>query len=103
MAGALPEWLEPMAATLTEKRFNDPEWLFERKYDGIRLLLHKQTDAHGSVLCGAYTRNRGDWLELIPGLSGSIQCLPASCCTVRRSWSSPPNDMPSCRILPVSI
>jgi len=53
-----------------------PVWV-ERKYDGIRLLLHKQTDAHGSVLCGAYTRNRGDWLELIPGLTGSIQCLPA--------------------------
>ena len=53
-----------------------PVWV-ERKYDGIRLLLHKETDAHGSVLCGAYTRNRGDWLELIPGLSGSIHCLPA--------------------------
>ena len=53
-----------------------PAWI-ERKYDGIRLLLHKDTDAHGSVLCGAYTRNRGDWLELIPGLPASIRMLPA--------------------------
>ena len=29
-----------------------PVWV-ERKYDGIRLLLHKDSDAHGSVLCGS--------------------------------------------------
>ncbi len=27
-----------MAATLTQERFTGPEWIFERKYDGIRLL-----------------------------------------------------------------
>src|SRR4029077_8741316 len=53
-----------------------PVWV-ERKYDGIRLLLHKTTDARGSVLCGAYTRNRGDWLGLIPGLAATIPLLPA--------------------------
>ena len=37
-----PEWLEPMAATLTQERFTGPEWLFERKFDGIRLLAFKQ-------------------------------------------------------------
>jgi ATP-dependent DNA ligase len=36
-----PEWLEPMAATLTEKRFAGPEWVFERKLDGIRLLAFR--------------------------------------------------------------
>jgi DNA ligase D-like protein (predicted ligase) len=39
---ALPEWLEPMAATLTHERFGGPEWIFERKFDGIRLLAFKQ-------------------------------------------------------------
>ncbi|MCI0376040.1 MAG: hypothetical protein L0215_00390 [Gemmataceae bacterium] len=53
-----------------------PVWV-ERKYDGVRLLLHKSTDARGAVLCGAYTRNRLDWLELIPGLSATIPLLPA--------------------------
>jgi bifunctional non-homologous end joining protein LigD len=37
-----PDWIEPMAATLTEKRFTGPEWIFERKLDGIRLLAFKQ-------------------------------------------------------------
>ncbi len=53
-----------------------PVWV-ERKYDGIRLMLHKSTDARGSVLCGAYTRNRGDWLEQIPGMDATIRSLPA--------------------------
>jgi bifunctional non-homologous end joining protein LigD len=30
-----------MAATLTDKRFSGPEWIFERKLDGIRLLAFK--------------------------------------------------------------
>src|SRR5206468_11676986 len=42
MASTFPEWLEPMAATLTQERFTGPEWIFERKYDGIRALAFKQ-------------------------------------------------------------
>jgi ATP-dependent DNA ligase len=38
---SFPEWLVPMAATLTQERFTGPEWLFERKFDGIRLLAYK--------------------------------------------------------------
>jgi ATP-dependent DNA ligase len=37
-----PEWVVPMAATLTQERFASPEWLFERKFDGIRMLAFKQ-------------------------------------------------------------
>jgi DNA ligase D-like protein (predicted ligase) len=37
----LPDWLEPMAATLTQERFNRDGWVFERKLDGIRLLAFK--------------------------------------------------------------
>jgi ATP-dependent DNA ligase len=42
MASTFPEWVEPMAATLTYERFTGPEWVFERKYDGIRALAFKQ-------------------------------------------------------------
>ncbi len=42
MAAAFPDWVEPMAATLTQERFTGPEWTFERKLDGIRLLAFKQ-------------------------------------------------------------
>jgi bifunctional non-homologous end joining protein LigD len=40
-----PEWVVPMAATLTQDRFDGPEWIFERKYDGIRLLAFRNGDA----------------------------------------------------------
>jgi bifunctional non-homologous end joining protein LigD len=35
---AMPEWIPPMLATLTERRFSDPGWIFERKLDGERCL-----------------------------------------------------------------
>src|SRR5258707_1130511 len=41
MTMSFPEWIEPMAATLTQERFTGPEWIFERKFDGIRLLAFK--------------------------------------------------------------
>jgi bifunctional non-homologous end joining protein LigD len=42
MSTSFPEWIVPMAATLTQDRFTGPEWIFERKYDGIRLLAFRQ-------------------------------------------------------------
>ncbi len=38
---SFPDWVEPMAATLTQERFTGPEWIFERKFDGIRLIAFK--------------------------------------------------------------
>jgi ATP-dependent DNA ligase len=53
MNTSLPEWIVPMAATLTQDRFTGPEWIFERKYDGIRLLAFR----NGSDV-RLYSRNR---------------------------------------------
>lgn len=36
-----PGWREPMLATLTERRFSDPDWLFERKLDGVRAICSR--------------------------------------------------------------
>ena len=49
----MPEWLEPMAATLTDERFSGPEWIFERKFDGIRGLAFKRGRS-----VTIYSRNR---------------------------------------------
>ncbi len=53
-----------------------PCWV-DCKYDGIRLLLHKELDALGNLRCAAYTRRRNDWSELIPGLVPMLQSLQA--------------------------
>ena len=49
----MPDWLEPMAATLTDERFSGPEWMFERKFDGIRGLAFKKGRS-----VTIYSRNR---------------------------------------------
>jgi bifunctional non-homologous end joining protein LigD len=36
-----PGWITPMLATLTEQRFSDPDWVFERKVDGVRGLAFR--------------------------------------------------------------
>ena len=50
---AFPDWIQPMAATLTQERFAGPEWIFEQKFDGIRLIAFKNvvggfTDPQGT-------------------------------------------------------
>ena len=34
----LPKRLQPMLATLTDAPFDDPDWVFETKWDGFRMI-----------------------------------------------------------------
>ena len=58
----------------TEEITDFPVWV-ERKYDGIRLMLHKSTGARGSQLFAAFTRRRGDWIEQVPGIDVGLRML----------------------------
>lgn len=58
-----------MAATLTQERFTGPEWIFERKFDGIRLIAFKQ----GSDV-RLFSRNRLP--QNIPSVARAIASLP---------------------------
>jgi DNA ligase D-like protein (predicted ligase) len=64
-----PEWIVPMAATLTQERFTGPDWVFERKFDGIRLLAFKQG---GEVRL--FSRNRLP--QHCPPIAGAVAALP---------------------------
>jgi bifunctional non-homologous end joining protein LigD len=66
---SFPEWIEPMAATLTYERFEGPEWIFERKIDGIRLLSFKKGND-----VGLYSRNRLP--QTLPAIAAAIARLP---------------------------
>jgi ATP-dependent DNA ligase len=65
----MPEWLEPMAATLTQERFSGSDWLFERKFDGIRLLAYKQ-----GADVRLYSRNKLP--QNLPAIAKAIAKLP---------------------------
>ena len=70
MAADFPEWVEPMAATLTQERFSGPDWIFERKLDGIRLLAFKR---------GRDIRllSRNQLPQQLPHIADAIRALPA--------------------------
>ncbi len=68
-AGSSPRAGQLMLATLTQERFSDPGWIFERKLDGIRCLaVH---DGHGVTLL---SRNdlglNGRYPEIAAALTG---------------------------------
>ena len=58
-----------MAATLTQERFAGPEWIFERKYDGIRLLAFRK----GKTV-RLFSRNRLE--QNYPAIAAAIAALP---------------------------
>jgi ATP-dependent DNA ligase len=58
-----------MAATLTQERFTGPEWIFERKLDGIRMLAFK----HGADV-KLFSRNRLP--QHYPAVAESLRKLP---------------------------
>jgi ATP-dependent DNA ligase len=68
-SATMPEWLEPMAATLTEQRFSGPDWLFERKFDGIRLLAYKR-----GAEVQLFSRNR--LRQDLPAVARAVAALP---------------------------
>lgn len=37
-----PSWVNPMLATLTDERFSDKKWIFEKKHDGVRALAFRK-------------------------------------------------------------
>jgi len=60
---ALPSFIEPMAATLTNRAFDDPDWLFEVKWDGYRI---EAVVRDGKVR--TFTRNGKDGETYFPGM-----------------------------------
>jgi bifunctional non-homologous end joining protein LigD len=71
LAISLPAWLEPMAATLTRERFSGPDWVFERKLDGIRLLAFKDERSVRLLTRNKLVRN-----ESYPAIAAAVEALP---------------------------
>ena len=69
----LPNAVVPMAATLTEERFSDPAWVFERKLDGIRCIAI--ADERGARLL---SRNGLSLDARFPEIRAAIAAQPAA-------------------------
>lgn len=62
-----PEWTAPMLATLTDERFSDPDWIYERKFDGERALCFRK-----GKQVRLLTRNRKDIGDTYPELADAL-------------------------------
>ncbi|MFN2461611.1 MAG: non-homologous end-joining DNA ligase [Candidatus Velthaea sp.] len=61
----IPNVATPMLATLVDEPFDDPEWLFELKWDGYRAIA--VIDAKGGITLTS--RNGNDFLQQFPELA----------------------------------
>src|SRR5262249_1056086 len=68
-----PGWLDPELATLTQDRFSDPGWIFERKLDGERCLAFR---SGGQVRL--MTRNQKEDTSTYPEITGALAAQQAS-------------------------
>jgi bifunctional non-homologous end joining protein LigD len=66
-----PAWVSPMLATLTNKHFSDPKWIFEPKLDGIRCLAFR----NGREI-RLFSRNQKNLNETYPELKEAIETQP---------------------------
>ena len=72
----MPDWVDPMLAKLTHTHFSDPDWIFERKLDGVRAIAYVRDD--GSVRL--MSRNRNLMNERYPEIEEALERrAPAGC------------------------
>ncbi len=61
-----------MLATLVEEPFSKPDWVFEEKYDGVRILAYKEGDKVSLI-----SRNAIDRTDRYPAIAAEIAKLKA--------------------------
>jgi DNA ligase D-like protein (predicted ligase) len=62
-----PAWLDPELATLTQDRFSDPAWIYERKLDGERCLAFR-----AGAQVRLMTRNQKEDTSTYPEIAGAL-------------------------------
>jgi bifunctional non-homologous end joining protein LigD len=70
MPDRIPFRVKPMLATLVDKPFHRPGWVYEEKYDGYRILAYKE-DKHVTLL----SRNGKDRTESFADIAKAVAIL----------------------------
>jgi DNA ligase D-like protein (predicted ligase) len=68
----IPFRVHPMLATLVKDPFHRPGWVYEEKYDGLRILAYKEDDAVHLL-----SRNAKDRTATFPRIAAAIGALPS--------------------------
>jgi bifunctional non-homologous end joining protein LigD len=69
----LPPWVAPQLATLTQDRFSDPSWIYERKLDGERCLSFHDGDVR------LLSRNARDVTATFPEVAAALAAVADGC------------------------
>src|SRR6267378_5006432 len=69
----IPFRVSPMLATLVPRPFHKPNWVYEEKYDGIRILAYKE-----GKKVSLRTRNDIDRVSGFSNLAAAIRDLKSS-------------------------
>ena len=70
MTSRIPFRVQPMLATLVSQPFDKSGWVYEEKYDGIRVLAYKEED-HVRLM----SRNGKDRTDSFPRIAAAIRIL----------------------------
>lgn len=70
---AFPSSADAMLATLTDERFSDPQWVFERKWDGVRCLAFRTGAGKVRLLSRNAQPLNGTFPEVADALSSSCR------------------------------
>ena len=68
------EYIKPMLASFTKKIFNDPDWVFELKWDGYRVISHIK---NGKV--DMYSRNGISFTRKFAAIKNELENIPFDC------------------------
>jgi bifunctional non-homologous end joining protein LigD len=68
----MPSEIHPMLATLVEKPFDDPQWIYEVKWDGYRAVAFVR-DARAALV----SRNQNDLTDEFPEIAAALGALRA--------------------------
>jgi bifunctional non-homologous end joining protein LigD len=73
---SMPDWMDPMLAKLTHDHFSDPEWIYERKLDGERVITYVNDDGDVRLM----SRNQKQLNDSYPEIEEALgRQAPAAC------------------------
>jgi DNA ligase D-like protein (predicted ligase) len=73
---SMPDWMDPMLAKLTHDHFSDPDWIYERKLDGERVLAYIDDGGEVRLL----SRNEKQLNDSYPEIEAALESqAPAGC------------------------